>query len=65
MPHRLEITLKPDLFDAEGQGICTQAADYFDIHIDAIRTRQVITMWMRPFPGSSWKPSGLKFSPIR
>ncbi|MEZ4567924.1 MAG: phosphoribosylformylglycinamidine synthase subunit PurS, partial [Desulfobacterales bacterium] len=44
MPHRLEITLKPDLFDAEGQGICTQAADYFDIHIDAIRTVQVITM---------------------
>ena len=44
MSHRLEITLKPDLFDAEGQGICTQAADYFDIHIDAIRTVQVITM---------------------
>ncbi|MCK5784373.1 MAG: phosphoribosylformylglycinamidine synthase, partial [Desulfobacterales bacterium] len=44
MPHRLEITLKPDLFDAEGQGICNKAASYFDIKIDDIRTVHVITM---------------------
>jgi phosphoribosylformylglycinamidine synthase II len=44
MPHRLEVTLKPDLFDAEGQGICNKAAAYFDIIIDNIRTVHVITM---------------------
>ena len=44
MPHRLEITLKPDLFDAEGQGIRNKADSYFDIKIDHIRTVHVITM---------------------
>ncbi len=44
MPHRLEITLKSDLLDAEGKGICNKAASYFDIKIDDIRTVHVITM---------------------
>lgn len=44
MPHRLEVTLKPDLFDAEGQGIRNKAASYFNIRIDNIRTVHVITM---------------------
>jgi len=44
MPYRLEIILKTDLFDAEGQGICNKASAYFDIQIDDIRTVHVITM---------------------
>ena len=44
MPHRLEITLKPDLFDAEGQGIRQKASSYFDILIDSIRTVHIITI---------------------
>jgi phosphoribosylformylglycinamidine synthase II len=44
MPHRLEITLKQDLFDAEGKGICDKADAYFGIRIDGIRTVHVVTM---------------------
>jgi len=44
MPYRLEITLKSDLFDAEGQGICNKAASYFDITVDAVRTIHVVTI---------------------
>jgi len=44
MPHRLEITLKPELFDAEGEGIRHKAADYFDIPVDRIRTVQILTI---------------------
>ena len=44
MPHRLEITLKPELFDAEGEGIRHKAEDYFDIRIDRIRTVQILTI---------------------
>jgi len=44
MPHRLEITLKPELFDAEGEGIRHKAADYFDIRVDRIRTVQILTI---------------------
>jgi phosphoribosylformylglycinamidine synthase len=51
MPHRLEITLKPDLFDAEGQGIRNKAVSYFDIKIDDIRTVHVITMDVDLSPG--------------
>jgi len=44
MPHRLEITLKPELFDAEGEGIRHKAADYFDIPVDRVRTVQILTI---------------------
>jgi len=44
MPHRLEITLKPELFDAEGEGIRHKAADYFDIPVDRIRTVHILTI---------------------
>ena len=44
MPHRLEITLKPGLFDAEGHGIRNKTLHYFGINIDAVRTIQVITI---------------------
>jgi len=44
MPHRLEITLKPELFDAEGEGIRHKAADYFGIRVDRIRTVHILTI---------------------
>jgi phosphoribosylformylglycinamidine synthase subunit PurSL len=44
MPHRLEITLKPDLLDAEGEGVRKKAARYFSIGIDRVRTIQIVTI---------------------
>ena len=44
MAFQLEIALKPELFDAEGQGICRKAKAYFGIEIDAVRTIQVVTV---------------------
>jgi phosphoribosylformylglycinamidine (FGAM) synthase PurS component len=44
MAHRLEITLKPELFDAEGEGIRHKAADYFDIRIRPDPNRQILTI---------------------
>ena len=44
MPHRLEIALKPELFDAEGAGIHQKADHYFGISFDHVRTIQVITI---------------------
>ena len=44
MPHRLEIALKPDLFDAEGAGIRQKAKDYFDIELASVRTIHVVTV---------------------
>ncbi|RJP87663.1 MAG: phosphoribosylformylglycinamidine synthase [Desulfobacteraceae bacterium] len=51
MPYRLEITLKSDLFDAEGHGICSKAASYFDIALDAVRTVHVLTIDADLSPG--------------
>jgi phosphoribosylformylglycinamidine synthase subunit PurSL len=44
MPYRLEIALKPELFDAEGDGIRRKANHYFGIDIARIRTIQVVTI---------------------
>ena len=44
MPHRLEITLRPDLLDAEGEGVRRKARDYFGLTLDSVRTVQVVTM---------------------
>ena len=44
MPNRLEITLKPDLFDAEGEGIRQKAERYFGIRLDRVRTVHVVTI---------------------
>ncbi|MDL1962843.1 MAG: phosphoribosylformylglycinamidine synthase subunit PurS [Deltaproteobacteria bacterium] len=44
MPHRLEITLKSDLFDAEGKGIQQKAMHYFGIDLSQVRTIHVITI---------------------
>ncbi len=44
MPYRLEITLKSDLFDAEGKGIVQKAKNYFGIELSEVRTIHVITI---------------------
>jgi len=44
MPHRLEIALKSDLLDAEGEGLRQKAKDYFDLHLDTVRTVSIITI---------------------
>ena len=44
MPHRLEIALRPELLDAEGDGIRRKAKDYFGLDIYSIRTIYVVTI---------------------
>ncbi len=44
MPSRIEITLKPELIDAEGRGLCSKAQDYLGIGIETIRTIHIITI---------------------
>ena len=44
MAYRLEITLRPELFDAEGEGIRRKANNYFGIEIDRIRSIHVVTI---------------------
>ncbi|MBF0398232.1 MAG: phosphoribosylformylglycinamidine synthase [Desulfobacterales bacterium] len=44
MTHRIEITLKNNLFDAEGQGICKKAKNYFGITLDKVRVISVVTI---------------------
>jgi len=41
---RLEITLKVELFDAEGEAIRRKARDYFNIHLDQVRTIHILTI---------------------
>ena len=43
MPHRLEIALKPELFDAEGHGIRQKAKEYLCIDLIDVRTIHVLT----------------------
>jgi len=44
MPYRLEIALKSELFDAEGNGIRQKAKNYFGIELDSVRSIHVITI---------------------
>jgi len=44
MPYRLEVTLKPDLYDAEGETLRRKAWDYFGIRLDTVRTVAVVTI---------------------
>ena len=44
MPYRLEVTLKPDLFDAEGAGLRQKASSYFGIDLSAVRVVQILTI---------------------
>ncbi|MBW2108267.1 MAG: phosphoribosylformylglycinamidine synthase subunit PurS [Deltaproteobacteria bacterium] len=46
MPSRLEITLKEDLFDAEGAAIRRKANDYFGYHVGSVRTIHILTIDM-------------------
>ena len=43
MAHRLEIALMENLVDAEGQGICQKAKNYFGIDLHSVRTINVVT----------------------
>ncbi|UCH24072.1 MAG: phosphoribosylformylglycinamidine synthase, partial [Deltaproteobacteria bacterium] len=44
MPHRLEVALKSDLFDAEGEGIRQESQNYFGINTEQVRTIHVLTI---------------------
>jgi len=44
MAARLEIALRPELFDAEGEAIKRKARDYFNLHLDRVRTIQILTI---------------------
>ena len=44
MPYRLEITLKSDLLDAEGESIRKKTQNYFGIGLVSVRTIQIITI---------------------
>ena len=39
MPHRLEITTRPELFDAEGDGIRLKAHHYFGTPVEGVRVK--------------------------
>ena len=44
MAARLEITLKPELFDAEGESILRKARDYFGLSLGKVRIIHVLTI---------------------
>ncbi|MBU2551063.1 MAG: phosphoribosylformylglycinamidine synthase [Proteobacteria bacterium] len=44
MVRRLEIALKPELIDPEGESLRTRAREYFGLKIDRVRTISVLTM---------------------
>ncbi|MDL2269548.1 phosphoribosylformylglycinamidine synthase [Desulfosarcina sp. OttesenSCG-928-A07] len=44
MPKRIEITLKPNLVDPEGESLRHKAGDYFGINLEAVRTVQIVTI---------------------
>jgi phosphoribosylformylglycinamidine synthase II len=44
MPHRIEVTLRPEMPDAEGLSLCTKAKEYFGLEIESVRCVQIITI---------------------
>jgi phosphoribosylformylglycinamidine synthase subunit PurSL len=44
MPSRIEITLKPELLDAEGEALRRKAGDYFGIRMDSVRAVHIVTV---------------------
>ncbi|MCK5559829.1 MAG: phosphoribosylformylglycinamidine synthase subunit PurS, partial [Thermoplasmata archaeon] len=44
MAKRLEIALKPELYDAEGEGVKYRAKDYFGLDLSAVRTANILTI---------------------
>jgi len=51
MAQRLEISLKPELFDAEGEGVRQKAAAWFSLPVEAVRTVHVLTIDADLTPG--------------
>ena len=44
MPYRIEIMMKPELFDAEGEGVRQKAKNYFGINLACVRAIHVVTI---------------------
>jgi phosphoribosylformylglycinamidine synthase subunit PurSL len=44
MAYRLEIAIRPDLFDAEGEGVRQKARNYFGFELSRVRTIRVVTV---------------------
>ena len=44
MPSRIEITLKPEMLDAEGEGLSRKARDYFGLEVESVRTVHIVTI---------------------
>jgi phosphoribosylformylglycinamidine synthase len=44
MPHRLEITLKDNLFDAKGDAVRRKAADYFGLSLESVKIINIVTI---------------------
>ena len=44
MPHRIEIALRPEMIDPEGEAVRRKARDYFGIHLDAVRAVHLVTL---------------------
>ncbi|MDF1592234.1 MAG: AIR synthase-related protein [Desulfobacterales bacterium] len=44
MPYRIEIMIKPELFDAEGEGVRQKAKNYFGINLASVRAIHVVTI---------------------
>ena len=44
MPYRIEIALKPELMDAEGQALRQKAGDYFGLRLGQVRTINIVTI---------------------
>ena len=44
MPFRIEIMIRPELFDAEGEGVRQKAKNYFGINLASVRAIHVVTI---------------------
>lgn len=44
MAHQLEIALKPELFDADGESVRGKAASYFNIRAESVRVVRILTI---------------------
>ncbi len=44
MPYRIEIALKPELMDAEGESLRKKAGDYFGLQLGQVRTISIVTI---------------------
>jgi phosphoribosylformylglycinamidine synthase II len=44
MPHRLEVALKPELLDPEGEVLRRKARDYFGTDLQTVRSVQILTI---------------------